>query len=127
MILTLDVDGILITGKDEKVVGLLKKALTNRLAMTDMGEVSLILVMKVTRDNEQRTLSSSQEDCMPSSALIPRWLSHTRTVLTRSLQFAHQQLSSAEQNNWPGVANRLLFLYLKRIRLACARHFFRDR
>ena len=62
VILTLYVDDILITGKDESVVRHLKKALTDRFAMSDMGEVSLILGMTVTRDYDQGTLSITQKD-----------------------------------------------------------------
>ena len=66
VILSLYVDDILITGNDEKIVKQLKKALTNRFAMTDMGEVSLIFGMKVTRDYKQGTLSISQVDYVNS-------------------------------------------------------------
>ena len=62
VILSLYVDDILVTGNDEKIIKQLKKALTNRLAMTDMGEVSLIFGMKVARDYKQGTLSISQVD-----------------------------------------------------------------
>ena len=62
MILALYVDGILNTGKNEKVVEQLKKALTDRFAMADLGEVSLNLGMKVTRDYKQGALSISQVD-----------------------------------------------------------------
>lgn len=40
----------------------LKKAITDRFAMTDMGEVSLILGMTVTRDYETGTLSITQKN-----------------------------------------------------------------
>ena len=62
VLLTLYVDDIVITGKDESVVGRLKRALTDRFTMSDMGEVSHILGMTVTRDNDQGTLSITQKD-----------------------------------------------------------------
>ena len=61
-ILTLHVDDILITGRSEEVVKRLKKALMDRFAMTDMGEVSLILGMAVTRDYDAGTLTITQKD-----------------------------------------------------------------
>lgn len=49
-ILTLYIDGILISGRNLGVVKGLKKALMDRFATTDMGEVSLVLSMDVTRN-----------------------------------------------------------------------------
>lgn len=46
----------MVSGADDNVLKQLKKALTDRLAMTDMGEVRHILEMAVTRDYEQGTL-----------------------------------------------------------------------
>ena len=59
-ILTLYVDDILISGSNHGVVKRLKKALMDRFAMTDMGEVSLILAMNVTRSYEEGTFTSTQ-------------------------------------------------------------------
>ena len=56
------VDDILITGRSEEVVKRLKKALMNRFAMTDMGEVSRILGMAVNRDYDAGTLTITQKD-----------------------------------------------------------------
>ncbi len=61
-ILTLYVDDILISGNNPGVVKRLKKALMDRFAMTDMGEVSLILGMSVTRNYEKGTLTITQKD-----------------------------------------------------------------
>ena len=60
VILSLYVDDMLITGNGEKIVKQLKKALTNWFAMTDMGEASVLLGKKVTRDYKQGTLPISQ-------------------------------------------------------------------
>ena len=40
----------------------LRKALMDRFAMTDMGEVSLILGMAVTRNYDAGTLAITQKD-----------------------------------------------------------------
>lgn len=49
-ILTLYVNKVITIGKDQSVVRRLQKPLTVRFAMSDMGEVSLILGMRATRD-----------------------------------------------------------------------------
>ena len=59
-ILTLYVDDILITGKDPTLVEQKKKELKERFDMTDMGEVSRILGMEVTRDYDEGTLAITQ-------------------------------------------------------------------
>ena len=57
VILTLYVYEILITGKDPTLVEQKKKELKERFEMTDMGEVSRILGMEVTRDYDEGTLA----------------------------------------------------------------------
>ena len=59
VILTLYVDDILITGKGPTLVEQ-KKELKERFEMTDMGEVSRILGMEVTRDYDEGTLAITQ-------------------------------------------------------------------
>ena len=60
VIRTLYVDGILITGKDPTPVEQKNKKLKERFEMTDMGEVSRILGMEVTRDYDEGTLAITQ-------------------------------------------------------------------
>ena len=60
VILTLYVADILITGKDPTLVEHKKKELKERFEMTDMGEVSRILGMEVTRDYNEGTLAITQ-------------------------------------------------------------------
>ena len=60
VILTLYVDDILITGKDPTLVEQKKKKLKERFEMTDMGEVSRILGMELTRDYDEGTLAITQ-------------------------------------------------------------------
>ena len=59
-ILTLYADDILITGKDPTLVEQKKKGLKEIFEITDMGEVSRILGMEVTRDYDERTLAITQ-------------------------------------------------------------------
>ena len=59
VILTLYIDDILITGKDATLVEQ-KKELKERFEMTDMGEVSRILGMEVTRDYDEGTFAITQ-------------------------------------------------------------------
>ena len=69
-LLTIYVDDILITGPDKILLGHLKEKLMARFSMTDLGEVSLILGMKITRDRSKRTLRISLTD-------------YTRSILDR--------------------------------------------
>ena len=61
-ILTIYVDDILITAPDKNFLARTKKKLMDRFTMSDLGEVSLILGMKITRDRVNKTLSISQTD-----------------------------------------------------------------
>ena len=59
-ILTLYVDDLMLTGGDKAVLKMLKETLMNRVATADMGDISLILGMKITRIRENGTLTISQ-------------------------------------------------------------------
>eukprot|EP00752_Nemacystus_decipiens_P006651 g5979.t1 len=61
-ILTIYVDDILVTAPDKKFLARIKKKLMERFTMSDLGEVSLILGMKITRDRVKKTLSINQTD-----------------------------------------------------------------
>ena len=61
-ILTLCVGDIRISGGSCEAVKRLKKALVDRFAMTDMGEVSLILGMNVTKNYKEGTLTTTRKD-----------------------------------------------------------------
>ena len=60
--LTIFVDDILITTPDKIFLVRTKKKLMDWFTMSDLGEVSLILGMKITRDRVKTTLSISQTD-----------------------------------------------------------------
>ena len=55
-ILTLYVDDILITSPDMKFLTRIKKKLMERFTMSDLGEVSLILGLKITRDRVKKPI-----------------------------------------------------------------------
>ena len=61
-ILTIYVDDILVTAPDKKFLARIKKQLMERFTVSDLGEVSLILGMKITRDRVKKTLSINQTD-----------------------------------------------------------------
>ena len=82
IILTLCVDDLLLTGKNKDAISKVKRQLTQRFKMTDMGEASLVLGIEIKRNRELSTLTISQEeytksilkrlrmsDCMPTSTL----------------------------------------------------------
>ena len=55
IILTLYVDHLLLVGADIQVIESIKQTLMKRFKMTDMGDVSPVLGMQVTRDRQQKT------------------------------------------------------------------------
>ena len=61
IILTLYVDDLLVVGASIEVIGMVKRKLMDKFKMKDMGDVSLVLGMQVTRDHENGTLTISQE------------------------------------------------------------------
>ena len=61
-ILTLYVNGILLLGNNKQLLGKLKKQLMNRSEMTDLGDVSKVLGMNVTRDRENGTITIDPKD-----------------------------------------------------------------
>ena len=60
-ILTLPVDDIFLLGNDKHLLGKLKKQLVDRLEMTDLGDVSKVLDMNITRDRENGTIPIDQK------------------------------------------------------------------
>ena len=65
-VLTLYVDDVLLLGKDRKVLERIKRKLMGRFSMTDMGDVSLVLGMEVTRDRTKGTVAIIQENYVKS-------------------------------------------------------------
>ena len=61
-ILTLYVDDLMLAGGDKAVPKMLQEKLMSRFATTDMGDISMILSMQVTRNGEGGTLTISQVD-----------------------------------------------------------------
>ena len=56
-VLTLYVDGVLLLGKDRKVLERIKRKLMGRFSMTDMGDVLLVFGMEVTRERTKGTVT----------------------------------------------------------------------
>ena len=63
---TLYVDNVLLLGEDRKVLERIKRKLMGRFSMTDMGDVSLVLGMEVTRDRTKGTVSITLENYVKS-------------------------------------------------------------
>ena len=49
-------------GNNKQLLGKLKKQLMDRFKMTDLGDVSKVLGMNVTRDRENGTITIDQKD-----------------------------------------------------------------
>ena len=62
IIITLYVDDLLVAGRNIQVIETVKKKLADKFEISDMGDVSLVLGMKVTRDRETKTLSICKEN-----------------------------------------------------------------
>ena len=61
VIITLYVDDLLVIGSNARVIETIKK-LKDKFQMSDLGDVTLVLGMQVTRDRKKGTLTISQED-----------------------------------------------------------------
>ena len=66
IILTLYVDDLLVIGGDIQLTEKIKSNLMEKVKMTGVGDVSLVLGMQITRDREKKTLMISQEECTKS-------------------------------------------------------------
>ena len=62
IILTLYVDDLLVIRSDIQLIEKIRSKLMEKFKMTDMGDVSLVLGMQITRDREKKTLTISQEE-----------------------------------------------------------------
>ena len=60
--ITLYVDDLLVIGSNVRVIETIKKKLKDNFQMSDLGDVSLVRGMQVTRDRNKGTLTISQED-----------------------------------------------------------------
>ena len=65
-VLTLYVDDVILLGKDRKVLERIKRKLMGRFSMTDMGDVSLVFGMEVTRERTKGTVTITQENYVKS-------------------------------------------------------------
>ena len=65
-VLTLYIDDALLLGNDRKLLERIKRKLMGCFSMTDMGDVSLVLGMEVTRDRTKGTVAITQENYVKS-------------------------------------------------------------
>ena len=65
-VLTLYVDIVLLLDKDRKVLERIKRKLMGRFSMADVGDVSLVFGMEVTRDRTKGTVTITQENYVKS-------------------------------------------------------------
>ena len=80
-ILTHYVDDIFLLGNNKQLLGKLKKQLMDRCEMTDFGDVSKVLGMNVTRDQENGTIIIDQKDY--TEDIIERYgMTHGNTTFT---------------------------------------------
>ena len=82
IILTLYVDDLLVISGDIQLIEKIKRTLMDQLKMTDMGDVSLVLSMQVTRDRQGKTLTNSQEN-------------YTKSILERFVPTANRLVLQA--------------------------------
>ena len=71
--IVLSVDDLLVTGSSEVVISKTKAFLMTKFALKDLGDVSLIKGMRVSRDRLKGTLDNNQgnyEVCQSNSAAI---------------------------------------------------------
>ena len=61
LILTSHVDDCIVTGSSSEVIKAFKEEIRTHFQITDLGPISWLLGMKVTRDHGNRTISLSQE------------------------------------------------------------------
>ena len=62
VILTLDVDDVLLLGKDVAILKRIKSKLMSRFSITDMGEVLLMLGVGVASDRDKGTVTITQDN-----------------------------------------------------------------
>ena len=75
-------DDLLVIGGDIQLIEKIKRKLMDQFKMTDMGDVSLVLSMQVTRDRQGKTLTNSQEN-------------YTKSILERFVPTANRLVLQA--------------------------------
>ena len=115
VIITLYVDDLLVIGSNVRVIETIKK-LKDNFQVSDLGDVSLVLGMQITRDREKETLTISQEDytksilarfgmenCKPSS--IPGTGSELSTE-----QPAETLLNTEQTQRYQAITGSVMYL-----------------
>ena len=88
MIINLYFDDLLVIGSNVRVIATIKKKLKDNFQMNDLGDVSFVLGMQVTRDREKGTLTISQED-------------YTKSILARF------EMENCKPSSIPGTGSEL--------------------
>ena len=70
-ILTPYLDNVLLLGANKQLLDKLKKLIMDCFKITDMGDVSRVLGMNVTREREEGAITISQKDC--TKGIIQRY------------------------------------------------------
>ena len=83
-VLTMYVDDLLHLGGNTPLLKDLKIQLMDRFAMTDMGDVSMVLGMQITRDREAKTLTTSQDHY--ANSVLARFIMGEYNPCTRPQQ-----------------------------------------
>ena len=86
IILTLYVDDLLVIGGDIQLMEKIMSKLIEKFKMTDMGDVSLVLGMQITRDRKKKTLTISQEEYTKSIWNGSAWPTASLLVLQALVQ-----------------------------------------
>ncbi|CAB1109543.1 unnamed protein product [Ectocarpus sp. CCAP 1310/34] len=114
--LTLYVDDLLLAGNNSRAISMIKKKLTQRFKMTDMGEVKLVLGMEIKRDRNQGTLTISQEAY--SKSILERFgMSECKPTSTPGYgsELSNKQpedtlLSEEETRRYQGIVGCLIYI-----------------
>ena len=102
-------------GNNKQLFGKLKKQLMNRFDMTDIGDVSKILGMNVTRDRENGTITIDQKDY---TAILERYgMKNCNVAFTPGVgpeisldQPAERLLDEQGKQRYQSIADALMYL-----------------
>ena len=116
VILTLYVDDVLLLGKDVVMLTRIKEKLMGRFLITDMGDVSLVLGMDVTRDRKKGTVTIRQGQYTKSilerfdmANCNPVYTPRVGTELSLN-QPAEKLLSKEDRHQFQAITGSVMYL-----------------
>lgn len=116
IILTLYVDDLLVIGGNIEVIEKIKTQLMDRFKMTDMGDVSRVLGLQVTRNRAEKTLTIDQEE-YTKSALERFGFANCKPTLTpgygpelSTKQPEETLLNAEETQRYQAIAGTVMYL-----------------